>query len=243
MKVMRILVSLGILGLFCNLSKADAWVVVPGGIQVNITYTEPNTNSDGTALNDLARTQVFYNLGAGDVRIIDAPATSMTGNGNINQTVVVPWPSNRQGNVTFYAIAIDTGSNISARTGDVIVRFDTLSPGAPRALVISGSLLFFNYKEPQANTDGTPLTDLAYTKVFFTDNYHYTQFRFLGSYPATSPNGGGSKTVTFPMDTFIKGSTVNIFARFFDVHNNVSPLPQVSPPPTASIWIAPNQED
>src|SRR6266850_5388091 len=132
---------------------SHAWTVVPGGIQVNISYTEPNTNSNGSPLKDLLKTIVYYNAGAGDLKAFEAPAIALTGNGNIIGTAVIPWPSDKQGNVDFYAVAIDTTANISAKSTMVTVQFDTLSPSIPKVLTISGNMLFFNYREPMVNTD------------------------------------------------------------------------------------------
>jgi hypothetical protein len=205
-------------------SLIHAWTIVPGGIQVTVEYTEPSTDSDGTSLNDLNRTSLFYNLGSGDVKAFDVIASTTTGGGNVVKTTVIPWPNGKEGNVSFYAVAVDTNSAVSAKSNIVIVRFDTLSPGAPKALIISGDLLFYNYREPIVNTDGSPITDLASIRIFFNDSVS-ASLRQLTTVPASGPTGGESRVATFPLATFFKGSTVRIYARFVDTNNNISPFP------------------
>ena len=205
---------------------------VPGGVEIDVSYSEPNQNADGTPLKDLLRTTVYYSTSnvalstATYTKAFDAPATAITGNGLITKTIVIPFPQGKESNVTFFAVAVDTNNLISAHSNSVVVRFDTLNPGAPKTLTISGNMLFYNYREPFLNSDGiTPITDLASTNIYYNDSVS-AALRLLGTFPATSPAGGGNQIVSFPLTTFIKGSTVRIYARFVDTSNNQSAFPQ-----------------
>ncbi|HJQ99695.1 MAG TPA: hypothetical protein VJ826_15380 [Candidatus Polarisedimenticolaceae bacterium] len=198
---------------------------VPGGVEITVQYQEPNLSSDGSPISDLLRTSVFYNLGQGDVKLFDQPASSPNGNGNVNRLAVVPFLPGRQQNVTFYAVAVDSFTNLSVQSNVVVFRFDTLAPGAPRVLQISGDMLFYRYDEPSTTSDGGALDDLSEVRIFFNDA-RSAQVRHLRTVPATSTTGGGSGTAAFPLDLFARGGNVQLFTRYADSQGNVSAFPQ-----------------
>lgn len=217
---MRVLVIVGLLSV-----SANAYTVVTGGVSVDVAVTEPSSNSNGSALSDLFKTSVYYDAGSGPVHALDIESASVSGGGVSTGSVVVPWPAQKEGEVKFFATAMDDDSNKSESTPLFALAVDTLSPGASKTLTISDGKLFYNYREPIVNSDGTPLTDLASTKIYYNDSVS-AALRLLGEYPATSPNGGGSQTVSYPLTMFIPGVTIRLYPRFLDASGNQSPFPQ-----------------
>ena len=202
-----------------------AWRVVPGGIEVEVEYEEPSTTTDGSPLTSLSRTSVYHNSGGEFVKLFDVPATAPSGGGWILRNATVPFPPNKEGAISFYAEAADTEGQVSDASQVVALEVDTLPPGGPRQLTIKEGSLFYGFWEPIVNSDGSPLTDFAEVRIFYNDNIS-AALRLLGTYPATSPNGGGPQQVSWPLETFVPGSTVRIYPRFVDLDGNVSAFPQ-----------------
>lgn len=206
---------------------AQAMTNVPGGVSVEITYTEPNQNADGTPLKDLLRTTLFYSrtgLDTIDQKAFDQPASALAGGAIINRIITIPYPDNREGTVSFYAVATDTMSNTGAKSNTVTLGFDKVAPGAPRTITITNEMLNFQFREPLVNADGTPITDLAQAKIYYNDSVS-AAVRLLGTFPVTGNTGGGAQTASFPIAMFIPGSKVQLFARFLDDKNNQSAFP------------------
>ena len=58
------------------------------GTILTVTYTEPTQNTDGTALDDLAKTSVYYQVGtAAEVKGPDIPASGPTGGAPISTQI------------------------------------------------------------------------------------------------------------------------------------------------------------
>jgi len=125
-----ILISVSLLVCLATDSFAINFTVT--GTNVESSYTEPTVNEDGSPLSDLAKTTIYYDLGAGQVKALDVPASSPTGGGQISQTVTVPIVSGQEANVKFWATATDTSGNESAPSNSVTVRIDRLAPGPPQ---------------------------------------------------------------------------------------------------------------
>lgn len=118
-----------------------AWAIdfSPTGAVLTVTYTEPTTNTDGSVLNDLARTNVHYRVcpvtGTCTTPFILGPnvaATSPIGGGPISTTVSVSVAPGQEVNVEVFATAADTSGNVSPDSVHVTKRVDRLSPKAPQ---------------------------------------------------------------------------------------------------------------
>jgi hypothetical protein len=119
-----------ILGL---VSGASAFVATPTATEVMVEYDEPVTNADGTPLQDLKETRIYYQMGsAAPTLAATVPATAPTGGGHIAQKVAVPVGPNQEADVTFWATAVDTSGNESVRSSTATVRIDRLPPAPPR---------------------------------------------------------------------------------------------------------------
>lgn len=103
--------------------------VTPEGIKVE--YTEPTTNENGTPLTDLAKTTIYYDIGAGPVKAVDVPATAPTGGGAISQVITVTIAENTEVDVQIWATATDLSGNESEKSAIATVRVDSLPPNAP----------------------------------------------------------------------------------------------------------------
>lgn len=85
----------------------------------------------------------------------------------------------------------------------------------------SGTVLTVTYKEPTTNVDGSPLTDLNQTNVYYSINGGAEVKS--GNIPPTSVNGGGNvtTTVTVPIAQN-QSASVTIRATATDISGNES---------------------
>ena len=104
------------------------------GAQVELSYEEPSTNADGSALLDLAKTiSYFSKLPDGQPqRCIESPASAPTGGGVIRAVCLVPVAHGQEVDVRFTVTAMDTSGNESGPSDPVDKRIDFLAPSAPR---------------------------------------------------------------------------------------------------------------
>jgi hypothetical protein len=96
---------------------------------VTLVWDEPTTNTDGSALTDLATIKVYQD----GVAIKSVPASRATG-GGLNQTTTVTVPDPAAGTTktySFYCTAIDTAGNESVASNTVTRFFDALAPASP----------------------------------------------------------------------------------------------------------------
>lgn len=120
-------------------TRAHAIDFTPSGAVLTVTYTEPTTNTDGSAINDLASTQVHFRLcptsGTCSASFTVAPnvnASAATGGGAISTSVTVNIVAGQENNVEVFATATDTSGNVSPDSLHVVKRVDRLSPSAPK---------------------------------------------------------------------------------------------------------------
>jgi hypothetical protein len=105
--------------------------VIPSGAEVSVSYQEPTTNADATPLNDLAKTNIFYDIGDGPVMARETSAISVNGGGNVIEKITLPVAQGQILNVTFWATATDTSGNESIKSQEVSLRIDLLPPAPP----------------------------------------------------------------------------------------------------------------
>ena len=102
-----------------------------------VTYTEPTKNADGSALNDLAETQVFYAVdGGAPVAVPPVPATGPTGGQLVEQMILIDLTVGASHIVSVFARAKDTFGNESADSNTDSTTVDFLAPGAPQGTTI-----------------------------------------------------------------------------------------------------------
>lgn len=109
-----------------------ALTVTADGITVTVTYTEPTTNKNATALTDLDHCNVYYNIGAGDVKTANVPASAMTGGAQKSSQFTVPVAPDAEVDAGFNATCSDTTGNESDHSQAVQKRLDSLPPGIPQ---------------------------------------------------------------------------------------------------------------
>lgn len=119
-----------------NCHFAFALTVTPTGTEATVEYQEPNTNEDGSALDDLDHTTIYYSVGAESesVVLLKVPASAPVGNGQISRQVVIPAldvPEGAETVVHVWATATDTADNESGESERASVT-DRLAPSAPR---------------------------------------------------------------------------------------------------------------
>lgn len=134
--MMRFVLVLMMLALAAPASAID---FTPTGSVLTATYREPTTNTDGSALNDLKETQIFFRVcpvSGACAAVFTAgtatPATTAAGGGTVNAQQTVPIAPGQENNVEVYAVARDTSGNVSPESPHVTKRVDRLSPAAPQ---------------------------------------------------------------------------------------------------------------
>jgi hypothetical protein len=90
--------------------------VSPEKPTVMVSYTEPSVNLAGGPLGGLAKTTIYYDLGAGRVPAKEVPATAATGGGRISETITVPLSQPAETAVRICVTATDLHGNESAMT-------------------------------------------------------------------------------------------------------------------------------
>lgn len=126
------LFSFSVFGWTISASAIDFSVT---GAEVTIDYTEPtkNSNTAGTPLTDLARTNVYFQLDAGAaVKGSDVPASAPTGGGQITTKVTLPVTADQEVTATIWATATDLSGNESVPSAKITKRIDRLAPSAPQ---------------------------------------------------------------------------------------------------------------
>ena len=114
-------------------AAAEAITITPTGATVDVQYTEPVTNADGTPLGDLDHCNVYLTAGpAPEVKQPNVAATRPQGGGTVTTNVAVTVPVGAVIDAVFAATCTDTSGNESARSPAVTQRLDKLPPAAPR---------------------------------------------------------------------------------------------------------------
>jgi len=102
------------------------------GTILTVTYTEPTQNTDGTPLDDLAKTNVYYQVGtAAEVKGPDVPASQPAGGGAISTQITVAIAAGQRATVTVRATATDSSGNESAKSAAITKTVDRLPPMPP----------------------------------------------------------------------------------------------------------------
>ena len=179
---------------------------------VRLSYTEPTTGADGTPLTNLGKTTVYYNLGAGFIKAKDIPATQPQGGGTVEETIEIPVTSSQPVDATICITATNTEGVDSA----ILAKAPTPTPapnaqGTPRSgeslncqtsaqttVSAAHSSVRLSYTEPTTGADGTPLTNLGKTTVYYNLGAGFIKAKDI---PATQPQGGGTveETIEIPV--------------------------------------------
>lgn len=101
-------------------------------VTVTVTYTEPTTKADGSPLDDLSYTTIYYDEGNGWEEVAVVPASQPTGGADISQQVTIPIPDGTEVDVFVTATATDDANNESEYAVPATARLDTLAPAAPQ---------------------------------------------------------------------------------------------------------------
>lgn len=118
-------------------APARALDFTPTGAVLTVTYVEPTTNTDGSALDDLAKTTINSRVCpvvgpcVAAFTPFDVPASSPSGGATIGRQITVGITPGQQNNVEVYATATDTSGNVSPDSDHIVKRVDRLSPKAP----------------------------------------------------------------------------------------------------------------
>lgn len=101
------------------------------GTEIGVTYKEPGTKADGTRLDDLNYTTIYYDAGEGPVKVSTVPATTPAGGGRVQRRFVVEVQEGKEVGVKVWATATDKARNESAKSQAVTIPADRLAPAAP----------------------------------------------------------------------------------------------------------------
>jgi len=92
------------------------------------SYKEPSTNVNGSPLIDLDHTEIFVDVGAGPAKVMDVPASSPNGGGDVVQILQNPFSEGQEGTVTAFSIAVDDNGNQAVKGGEATADVDFLAP-------------------------------------------------------------------------------------------------------------------
>jgi len=121
-----------ILALLLLPALAQAIDFTASGTILTVTYREPTQNADSTPLTDLAKTNVYFQVGAtAEVKGPDVTAGAPTGGTNIVTNISVPIAQNQSASVTIRATATDTSGNESIKSAGITKTVDRLPPMPP----------------------------------------------------------------------------------------------------------------
>lgn len=109
-------------------------IYLADGVQLRVEYQEPTDNADGSVLDDLQHTSVFYDIGGGPVNVVDYPASLAAGGLTVIYDFVVPVLPGDKRNVTVFATATDTSGNTSAPSDSISILIDRRIPNRPFGL-------------------------------------------------------------------------------------------------------------
>lgn len=102
------------------------------GSEITVTYQEPTTNKNGSALTDLAKTTIYAKSNGTTDKIKDVNATSATGGGTITESFIVAVGPDQEADVEVWATATDVVGNESDKSASITVRVDHLAPASPQ---------------------------------------------------------------------------------------------------------------
>ncbi len=113
-------------------------IVDSSTVRVDGSYTEPSTETDGFALEDLAYTNVYYQIGTGPaVRGPQVPASTPNGGGSIKTSLLIPAAGGQRLNVKFWVTATDSTGLESPRSSENTLSIDRVPPAAPTNFIIA----------------------------------------------------------------------------------------------------------
>ena len=100
-------------------------------VELNATFTEPNTNSDGTPLLDLDYSTIYIITPAGTIKAPLIQESNASGGGIQTVKIMVNAPSGVKTTLQFAATSTDTTGNEGQRTPEVTVVIDRIAPSVP----------------------------------------------------------------------------------------------------------------
>lgn len=107
------------------------------GTELYATWKEPTSNTDGSALNDLHHTSIFYDDGTGPVNVVDLPASLNTGGGDMNYSFIVPVLDNEVKDIQVWGTATNNAGKTSAPSPVTTVHVSRLTPETISFLSVS----------------------------------------------------------------------------------------------------------
>ena len=100
--------------------------------EIEVSYTEPTKNTDGTLLNDLLKTSIFYDKGQGPVLIREVVASNPAGGGLVKEKVLIPIAEGDEARVRVLWNAYDLAGNPGSPAFPTIKNLDHDVPGPPQ---------------------------------------------------------------------------------------------------------------
>ena len=179
----------GLILLFLLNPRLYAYVLTPTGAQVEVEYDEPTVFVDSAPLTNLGFTTILFNIGKGSTTAMNVPATRLQGGGHIVQVFQIPVVNEEEKLASVWATATSTQNIQSGRSNIDQVLIDRVSPQVGNLFAsITGNEFEVTYKEPILKSDGTPLTDLAKTTIYYDSGLGPIK---VSDILASGPNGGG----------------------------------------------------
>ncbi len=120
-----------ILSLCCS-TGVYASVTLNSG-NFDAVYWEPTTSEDGTLLQDLAYTSIYYKLDGGSrVLVTTVPASDVTGGGKVTQSFTISGLGNQVDVEITYTATDKVGNESTDEYVEPTIRIDKVSPSHPQ---------------------------------------------------------------------------------------------------------------
>ena len=122
---------LALLFIAMSISPVYALTVTATGVDLTVSYTEPATNVNDSLITDADHTSIYFDIGAGTVKALDVPATSINSGGEIVQNISIPIIDGQESDVSVWATSSDISGNESDKSNIIIIRIDRLKHNPP----------------------------------------------------------------------------------------------------------------
>lgn len=106
-------------------------------VELDLTFTEPSVNSDGSPLLDLAFSTIYLVTPDAKLKVLAIPASGVAGGKVQNAPVVVNAPAGQKTDLLFEVTSTDVAGNESLPDVAILITVDRIAPAAPLGFTVA----------------------------------------------------------------------------------------------------------
>ena len=106
-------------------------------VELELSFTEPAINSDGSPLLDLAFSTIYLVTPDTKLKVLSIPASGVVGGKLQNAPVVVSAPAGQKTELLFEVTSTDISGNESAADVAVRIMVDRIAPASPLGFTVA----------------------------------------------------------------------------------------------------------